>query len=187
MGACGFHQEEAVERMMTAGLKANKNFSREQAEIEVYGYANSEEGELEALAQIKRLRRSGIVSRTTQLATLKGMVLDYENGVYKKGLTALTVLKAMELLNKMNGYEAPEVHEHKHEHEHEIVTFPVVEQPFKGELEPLQVTDMDENVRAKRNETMTQTQTNTDHTQTTEIIDIEPSSPSEGLTMEDDW
>lgn len=147
LGSQSIHLEEVIQKNFEANVQKNKDYTLEESNKEVYGVVHSPVGEEEVLARIQRLRKSGIVSRATQMATLKGMVLDYENGIYKKGLTAITVVKALELLNSMGGYHEPIKVEHNHEHEHEVHVFPVVEAPFKGELEPLDVIDIDPDLK----------------------------------------
>lgn len=182
LGQAGNHVEEVIQRTFEANVQKNKAYQRRQAEIEVYGYADTPAAERDALEQIQKMRKSGMVSKGTQIATLKGMILDYENGKYKKGLSALTALKAIELLNKMGGYDVPEKVEHKHEHEHEVTigTFPVAEQPFKGELEPLQVTDIDAKKREERDREMAEEKE-------ANIIDVQPTQPPSSDLNPNDW
>lgn len=98
----------------------------------------------EAHKALTKARYSPIVSRSTQAAVLKGMILDYQSGKQRRGLGAISVLKAVELLNRMTGYDAPQQVEIKHDVK--VNVFPIVGAAFTGELPPLDIIDIDSTV-----------------------------------------
>ena len=74
------------------------------------------------------------------LATLKGLLLDYHNNVPRPGLDAKIIPKVIEIINRMQGFDAPIQVETKSEHK--ILVFPVTQDSFKGDLPPLDLNTM---------------------------------------------
>lgn len=143
----GFQKEVMVDELYRLRKQHADDYTKELAEKEVFNYLEGDPVKQTAAQRLAQERASPLVSRETQIATLKGMVRDYELGKRKAGLSAHSVLKAVELLNKMTGYEAPVVVEHNHEIK--VNVLPIVAQPFTGEMEPLDIIDIgDANVIA---------------------------------------
>jgi len=138
MREAGLQKETMVDLLMEDRRKSIDDYNKDNAEFDVTKYLDANEQVIRA--QLQKARASGIVSRETQAAVLKGMILDYQEGKHRKGLGALTALKAVELLNKMTGYEAPV--EMKVDHEIKVNVLPIAEKPFTGELPPLMVSDL---------------------------------------------
>jgi hypothetical protein len=111
-----------------------------EAEFDVRNFLSKDETRRKAAMALAENATSPIVSRETQTAILKQLVQDFFRGKKRPGLSTLTVLKAVELINKMTGYDAPVKTEVSHEHK--ITVFPVISQPFKGELPALRVFDV---------------------------------------------
>jgi len=138
----GYQKEVMADELYRVRKQNADDYTKEQAEKEVFDYLEQDQATMDAAARLESQRKSPMVSRETQMATLKGMIRDYEKGIRRPGLSAHSVLKAAELLNKMTGYEAPV--EHKHEVEHTINVLPVIGESFKGALEPLDIIDLGE-------------------------------------------
>lgn len=143
--ALSSHQkEDMVFKLHELRSKNNSAYSITEAEDDVVHAMTMDAVMDDAHRSLKSARYSPFVSRETQIAVLKGMILDYENGRNRKGLSALTVLKAVELLNKMTGYEAPIKQEVKTSHT--VHVLPMVGESFKGEMPPLKIIDIDSTV-----------------------------------------
>ncbi len=136
----GYQKEVMAEELYKVRKRTADEYTKEQAENDVFNFFELDPSKHEAAKRLATERASPYVSRETQLATLKGMVRDYELGKRRPGLSAISVLKAIELINKMTGYEEPIKIEHKHEHKVDV--FPVIGEPFKGELPPLEIIDI---------------------------------------------
>jgi len=136
----GFQKEVMADKLYEVRRKQADDYTKELAEKDVHDFLETTAAEQDAALRLEHQRKTPIVSRESQLAVLKGMLRDYEKGVRRPGLSAHSVLKAAELINKMTGYEAPI--EHKHEVEHKVNVLPIIQAPFKGELEPLEIIDL---------------------------------------------
>lgn len=146
---------------------------RQKAELEVTDFLSQPSSQQQAHAKLANDRTSPYVSREAQAAVLKGMILDYEKGRRRPGLSALTVLRAVELLNKMTGYEAPVKQEVTHEHK--VNVLPIIGEAFKGELEPLEVIDIDGQAVADTSSALpTQTTTHSTQNSTQEPEEVLP-------------
>jgi hypothetical protein len=138
----GYQKEAMVDELMRVRSQdiANAQNEKAQAEKDLTDFLNEDTTKQKAHRALSENRNSPFVSRDTQAAILKGMILDYEKGRRRPGLSALTVLKAVELLNKMTGYEAPVVQEvHV---DHKVNVLPIIGEVFQGHLEPLEVIDI---------------------------------------------
>lgn len=140
----GYQKEVLVQEYVKARQKAAEDYQveldTENAEFDVNAFLSSDEAKRQAAMRLASDAVSPVVSRETQMAVLKQLIQDFFRGKKRVGLSALTVMKAVELLNKMTGYEAPVKQEITHDHK--INVFPVISEPFKGELEPLKVCDV---------------------------------------------
>lgn len=139
-GTHGYQKEVMADELFRVRKKQAEEYTKEQADKEVSDFLDTDQATIDAAARLEQQRKTPIVSRESQMALLKGMIRDYEKGVRRPGLSAHSVLKAAELLNKMTGYEQPQ--EIKVEHEHKINVLPIAAEPFRGELEPLNVIDL---------------------------------------------
>jgi len=111
-----------------------------EAEFDVRSFLSKDETKRKAAMALAENALSPIVSRETQTAILKQLIVDFNRNKKRPGLNALTVLKAVELINKMAGYDKGEKVEHTHEHK--ITVFPVISSPFTGTMEKLKVYDV---------------------------------------------
>jgi hypothetical protein len=140
----GHQKEIMVDQLLKLRQQAANQATqdeRQQAEQDITDFLSQPSSQQQAHSKLANDRTSPYVSRDAQAAVLKGMILDYEKGRRRPGLSALTVLRAVELLNKMTGYEAPVKQEVTHEHK--VNVLPIIGESFKGELEPLDVIDID--------------------------------------------
>lgn len=164
----GHQKEIMVDQLLKLKQQAANQATedeRQKAELEVTDFLSQPSSQQQAHAKLANDRTSPYVSREAQAAVLKGMILDYEKGRRRPGLSALTVLRAVELLNKMTGYEAPVKQEVTHEHK--VNVLPIIGEAFKGELEPLDVIDIDGQAVADTSSALpTQTQTHSPQNQT---------------------
>jgi len=144
LSVSGYQKETMVEKLFELRKANNAAITMDQAEDEVDAYYSTDLILEEAHKTLSRARHSPIVSRETQTAFLKGMLLDFTNGKKRRGLGAMSALKAVELLNRMTGYDAPQ--EIKVKHDHVVNVFPVVGEGFTGELPPLDIIDIDSTV-----------------------------------------
>jgi len=142
----GFQQEEMHSeylRVRKAALdKIGEDLKTEEAYLDVRNFINQPDNIRKASQVLAQNASSPVVSKETQLAVLKQMMMDFMRGKKRPGLSALTALKAAEIINKMCGFDAPI--EQKLTHEHKVTCLPVIEQPYKGELPPLKVIDVGE-------------------------------------------
>lgn len=142
----GHQKEVMVSEYIKARQRAlehtQEEVDKDELEFDVNAFLSSDEAKRQAAFRLATDAVSPVVSRETQMAVLKQLIQDFFRGKKRVGLSTLTVLKAVELLNKMTGYEAPQKVEV--EHDHKINVFPVISEPFKGELEPLKVVDVQE-------------------------------------------
>jgi len=140
----GIHQESVAEeykRIRNEALeKIGEELTDPMAEFDVRTFLSTNEARRQAAMKLADQATNPIVSRETQIAILKQLVQDFYRGKKRPGLSALTMLKAVELLNKMCGYDAPEKKEVNVNHK--IMTLPIVAEPFKGHLPPLKVVDI---------------------------------------------
>lgn len=139
-----YQKEDMAAKLHEIRVKVNTAYSQNDAYSEIDTLLGDADVVNEITTNLKKSRFSPIVSRETQTAVLKGMILDYENGRNRRGLSALTVLKAVELLNKMAGYDAPVKQETTVDHK--VHVLPVVGESFTGELPPLDIVDIDATV-----------------------------------------
>ena len=140
----GYQQEAMMQEYLRVRRKAQDDSQKEldpdELEFDVRSFLSKDETRRKAAMKLASDATNPVVSRETQMAVLKQLVQDYFRGKKRPGLGALTVMKAVELLNKMGGYEAPEKVEHTHEHK--VAVLPIVGQAFTGSLPPLQVSDV---------------------------------------------
>ena len=140
----GYQQEAMVAEYQRIRNKAISEFEEEvddpDALLDVREFLSKDESRRKAAMKLANDANAPIVSRETQVAFFKQLIQDFMRNKKRPGLSALTALKAGELLNKMCGYDAPV--EQKITHEHKVSTLPVIQQPFKGELPPLKVMDI---------------------------------------------
>lgn len=142
--SAGFQKEEMVRKLYEIRKINNASFSIDDAELEITDFYADDVILEDAAKALNKARYSPLVSRETQTATLKGMILDYQQGKNRKGLGAISVLKAIELLNRMTGYDAPQKVEVAHDVR--VNVFPIVGSTFKGELPPLDIIDIEGSV-----------------------------------------
>jgi hypothetical protein len=136
----GFQKEAMVQEYLRVRRKAQEDYKQEEAEDDVRNFLSGDNARRDAAARLALDSTSPVVSRETQLAFLKQLILDFTKGKKRPGLSALTALKAVELINKMAAYDAPEKVEHVHEHK--VNVLPIIAQPFEGALPPLKVYDV---------------------------------------------
>jgi hypothetical protein len=140
----GYQQEAMSSEYLRVRRKALGDaadaIDESEAEFDVRSFLSKDETKRKAVMALAENALSPIVSRETQLAILKQLIIDFNRNKKRPGLNALTVMKAVELINKMCGFEKAEKVEHSHEHK--ITVFPVISQSFKGELSPLKVFDV---------------------------------------------
>ena len=144
----GYQQEALVveytrirkQELAKVGEAEVEEFNGQMAEFDVKQFLSTDEARRKASQELAKNSTSPIVSKETQIAVLKQLVQDFFKGKKRSGLTAHTALKAMELLNKMCGYDAPV--EQKLTHEHKVTAIPVIQTPFVGTLPPLNVIDV---------------------------------------------
>ncbi len=142
-------QQEYLRIRRNALSKIDEEFEEADAEFDVRCFLSTDEKRRAAANKLAMDSTSPIVSKQTQMAVLKQLIQDYFRNKKRPGLTALTALKAVELLNKMTGYDAPI--EQTVSHEHKVIAMPVAQEVFKGELPPLDVIDIpDENYNNNR-------------------------------------
>jgi len=140
----GYQQEALVAeyaRVRKEALaKIGEELTESQAYFDVRQFLSTDEVKLKASRQLAEDANSPIVSKQTQVAILKNMIQEYNRGKKRPGLSAITVLKAVELISKICGYDAPIKQEIKAEHK--VTCLPVIQTPFKGQLPPLLVQDI---------------------------------------------
>lgn len=140
----GFVQEEMIQEYARVRREALAQIDEElndsQAYFDVRQFLSTDEARLKATRSLAYTAMSPVVSKETQTAVLKQLIQDFNRGKKRPGLNALSVLKAVELLNKMLGYDAPIKQEIKAEHK--VTVLPVIQAPFRGELPPLRVNDL---------------------------------------------
>jgi hypothetical protein len=142
----GYQQEAMAEEYLRvrreALAKIDEDLNADDAFFDVKDFLSKDESRRKAAMALANNATSPIVSRETQVAMLKQLIQDFFRGKKRAGLSALTALKAAELINKMCGYDAPV--EQKLTHEHKVMVMPVISQAFTGELPPLRVTDVND-------------------------------------------
>ncbi len=140
----GYQQEELVmeyARVRREALsKIDESLSDHQALFDVRQFLSTDAVKRKAAQALAENSQSPIVSKETNLAILKQLIQDFYKGKKRPGLSAITVLKAVELINKMTGYESPIKQEIKAEHT--VTCLPVIQAPFKGQLPILKVVDL---------------------------------------------
>jgi len=142
----GVHQEAMVDEYLRVRREAlaliGEEVTSADAELDVRQFLSTNEVRRKAAMMLADGAANPVVSRETQMSVLKQLIQDFYRGKKRPGLSALTMLRAVELLNKMCGYDAPVKQEVTHEHK--ILQMPVIQTPFKGELPPLRVIDIDD-------------------------------------------
>lgn len=124
--------------------KIDEEVTDPDALFDVKQFLSTDEARRKAAMRLANDSSSPVVSKETQIAFFKQMIQDFMRGKKRPGLSALTAMKAGELINKMCGYDAPEKQEITHEHK--VTALPVISAPFKGDLPILKVQDIgDEN------------------------------------------
>jgi len=140
----GYQQEAMTSEYLRVRREALAKIDEEiddpDAEFDVRNFLSKDESRRKAAMQLANDAANPVVSRQTQMAILKQLVMDYFRGKKRPGLSALTALQATKMINEMSGYD--KLPDQKITHEHKITTLPVIQQPFKGELAPLKVTDI---------------------------------------------
>lgn len=118
----------------------DESLSDPQVYLDVKAFLSTDEVKLKASRKLAEESQSPIVSKETQTAILKQLIIDFNRGKKRPGLSAITVLKAVELLNKMYSYESPVKQEISMEHK--VTCLPVIQAPFVGQLPILKVVDI---------------------------------------------
>jgi hypothetical protein len=140
----GYQQEALVAeyaRVRKEALaKIGEELTESQAYFDVKAFLSTDAVKRKAAQALAENSQSPIVSKETNLAILKQLIQDFYKGKKRPGLSAITVLKAVELINKMTGYESPIKQEIKAEHR--VTCLPVIQTPFVGQLPILRVVDL---------------------------------------------
>lgn len=140
----GYIQEEMTQEYARVRREAlaqiDEQLTESQAYFDVKQFLSTDEARLKATRQLAEDAQSPIVSKQTNIAILKQMIQDFNRNKKRPGLSAITVLKAVELINKMTGYDAPIKQEIKAEHK--VTCLPVIQAPFVGQLPVLRVHDL---------------------------------------------
>ena len=140
----GYQQEEFINEYARVRREAlsqvDEELTESQAYFDVRQFLSTDEAKRKAAQSLAENANSPIVSKETNIAILKQMIQDFNRGKKRAGLSAITVLKAVELINRMTGYDAPIKQEIKAEHR--VTCLPVIQAPFKGELPVLRVVDI---------------------------------------------
>ena len=140
----GYVQEDFIQeyaRVRREALsKIDEELTESQAYFDVRQFLSTDEAKRKASQSLAENANSPIVSKETNIAILKSLISDFNRNKKRPGLNALTVLKAVELINRMCSYDSPVKHEIKAEHK--VTCLPVIQAPFKGELPVLRVHDL---------------------------------------------
>lgn len=140
----GYVQEEMIAEYARVRREAlaqiDETLTESQAYFDVKQFLSTDEVRLKATRQLAEDANSPIVSKQTNIAILKQMIQDFNRNKKRPGLSAITVLKAVELINRMCSYDSPVKQEISMEHK--VTCLPVIQAPFVGQLPVLKVVDI---------------------------------------------